>query len=524
MDRRKVLPLLLALALILSLFSVPALADGETGDEPLTRGAFLSALYALWGGADQDQDQAYFTDVPQRGGLAPAVCWAVESGIVNGYGNGKFGPEDPVTREQMAAMLYRGAEALGLGFRGFWTFRLEYPDAAKVSSWAGEAMGWAVQKGVLTGTEKGLEPQAQTGESELAAILERWREVLPVGVGVLHEEEFGGAYILLSIQEFNNMGFTCGDSLRIEFSNGYVLEDIPYYNGYYTANGEPLLVAYPGYPYIKAAINNSGDLFEAAGLREEDTATIALLERGKYEEIQAARDLHYSDVREDYESDAVFANFRSIRAGGIREGILCRSASPCDNQHNRAPYVDALMQEAGVAFILNLSDHEQKIQTYLAEPDFASPAFLELYERGMVEPIALNMNYGSAEFKAKVAAGLIRMAEAEGPYLVHCTEGKDRTGFVCMLLEALCGASYEEIRADYMVTYDNYYGITEETEKTRYDVIVECVLEPMIRSLIGDDGADIRTMDLAGWAEQYLLDGGMSPAQIAQLRDRLTGD
>ena len=134
------------------------------------------------------------------------------------------------------------------------------------------------------------------------------------------------------------------------------------------------------------------------------------------------------------------------------------------------------------------------------------------------------MNYSSAEFRAKVAAGLSRMAEEEGPYLVHCTEGKDRTGFVCMLLEALCGATFAEITADYTITYDNYYGITEETEKTRYDVIVSSVLEPMVRSIAGAEDADVRTVDLAACAEQFLLDGGMSPEQIALLKTRLMGD
>ncbi len=533
--RSKIPAALLALILALSL-AVPAFA-ADPG--VLTRGGFLSALFVLNGDPQTQPQQTEFRDVPAEGELAQAVRWAADSGIVNGYGDGRFGPEDPVTREQMAAMLYRSAQAQGKGFQGAWMFLLDYPDAADVSAWADEAMHWVVMKGIVVGTDRGLEPKALATEEQLNLILDRWQSALSdtergdedtaadvpgiEGVPILHEEEFGGVYICETIDGFNAQGFLYGDSVRVEFSNGYLLEDLPYYNGYYTLTGEPLLVAYPGYPYIKAAINNGGDLFEIAGLTEEDTATVTLQERGRYAAIQDARDIHYSDDRAAYESDAVFANFRSVRAGALREGVLCRSASPCDNQHNRAPYADALMNEAGVAFILNLSDNEQKIQKYLSDPGFASPAFLSLYENGSVAPIALNMNYGSDEFKAKVADGLARMAETEGPYLVHCTEGKDRTGFVCMLLEALCGASYEEIVDDYMITYRNYYGITEAAEKDRYDVIVESVLVPMIRSLSGDDGTDVRTMDLAGCAAQYLADGGMRREQIAQLKERLTG-
>jgi len=51
------------------------------------------------------------------------------------------------------------------------------------------------------------------------------------------------------------------------------------------------------------------------------------------------------------------------------------------------------------------------------------------------------------------------MASADGPYLVHCLEGKDRTGFVCIVLEALMSATYQEIVDDYMLTYNNYYHI-----------------------------------------------------------------
>ena len=293
---------------------------------------------------------------------------------------------------------------------------------------------------------------------------EKKDNVLFADLAVMHETEFGGVYLDCTIDDFNALGFAYGDSVSIKFSNGYTLNDLPYYNGYYTQTGQPLLVAYPGYPYIKVCVNNGDDLWTLAGLTETDTAQITLAGRGTFAAIQHARDIHYEDDRALFASDAVFANFRSVKVQGIRENVLFRSASPCDNQHNRAPYEDALIKDAGVRCILNLSDNEEKLQGYIAAEDFNSPYFLSLYESGNVIPLALNMNYGSAEFREKVAAGLIEMTQHEGPYLVHCTEGKDRTGFVCVLLEALCGASYQEIVDDYMITYDNYYKITTSTQ------------------------------------------------------------
>ena len=86
------------------------------------------------------------------------------------------------------------------------------------------------------------------------------------GCAILHEPEFGGVYIEIPIDEFNALGFEYGDSVKVVFSNGYTLEDIPYYNGYYVDAGEPLLIAYPGYDYIKAAINYGEDLWDKGGL------------------------------------------------------------------------------------------------------------------------------------------------------------------------------------------------------------------------------------------------------------------
>ncbi len=174
MRKQRILTLVLALVLALSL-AAPAMA-AEAGDETLTRGEFVLALFGLSGAEDAAPGEAVFEDVPAEGELAKAVAWAAESGIVNGYGNGCFGPDDPVTREQMAAMLYRNAQLLGQGFQGLWMFPLDYPDADQISPWADEAMHWVVMKGILIGTDLGLEPKATATDDQLALVLQRWQE------------------------------------------------------------------------------------------------------------------------------------------------------------------------------------------------------------------------------------------------------------------------------------------------------------------------------------------------------------
>jgi len=352
---------------------------------------------------------------------------------------------------------------------------------------------------------------------------------------IQHETEFGGVYIKMEIDDFNALGFTYGDSVDVVFSNGYKLEDIPYYNGYYVNAGEPLLIAYPGYDYIKACINYGDDLWEDALLQmstpkslwlmaeasEHDTASVYLHEKGKYLDTQIARDIHYYDERERYPSDIVFANFRNITTGNIKDGILYRSASPCDNQHNRATYVDRLIEEAGVNTILDLADSDTKIEGYIAREDFDCPYFLSLYEKGNVIPLALSMNYLSQEFGEKIARSFVEMSEKEGPYLVHCTEGKDRTGFVCILIEALAGSSYQEIVDDYMLTYDNYYWISENSDNLKYNLIKQQNVDAMLH-FIADSDEDLSKIDLSAAARSYLLEMGMEEEQITSFLNRIT--
>lgn len=351
-----------------------------------------------------------------------------------------------------------------------------------------------------------------------------------------HEMEFGGVYVKISIDDFNNLGFRYGDSVNVEFDNGQSLIDIPYYNGYYVDALEPLLIAYPGYDYIKVGINYGSDLWDdfnlkldpdtktlwqRAELEEHNKATITLNEAGKYRDIQEASDIHYYDERERYESDEEFANFRSMNVGQLKDNIIYRSASPCDNQHQRAPYVDRLIKEAGIRTILDLADNYNKIEKYIAEEGFASDHFSALYDDNQVIAIALNMNYLSDDFGMKIVQGFNEMALREGPYLIHCTEGKDRTGFVAMLIEAMAGASYEEIRDDYMLTYDNYYKINETKDKAKYDTILQKNLDAMIRSMVNDESVDFKNTDLSVYAKNYLLRMGMTEEEYETFRSRL---
>ena len=118
-----------------------------------------------------------FDDVDPNAYYGEAVRWAASEGIVSGYGNGKFGPNDPITREQLAAMLYNYEKKQGGGFNGAWAFRLDFDDVASVSEWAYEPMSWMVMNGVISGTSSTtLSPKGQATRAQAATMLMRYLE------------------------------------------------------------------------------------------------------------------------------------------------------------------------------------------------------------------------------------------------------------------------------------------------------------------------------------------------------------
>ena len=116
-----------------------------------------------------------FDDVAEGAWYTQAVRWAAASGVVSGYGGGSFGPGDPVTREQLAAILYRYEQYKGGGFTGAWMFPLDFEDAGQVSDWAHEPMCWMTMKGIIGGIgDKLLDPGGRATRAQAAAMLMRF--------------------------------------------------------------------------------------------------------------------------------------------------------------------------------------------------------------------------------------------------------------------------------------------------------------------------------------------------------------
>lgn len=131
----------------------------------ITRGMVVTMLWRMAG--EPYVSGGSFSDVASGRYYSTAVAWAAKNGIVDGYSSTVFGVNDPVTREQFATILYRYAKYMGYSTVG--SSLTGYYDANSVSSWARDAMGWAVRNGIITGSGNSrLNPTGTASRAEVA--------------------------------------------------------------------------------------------------------------------------------------------------------------------------------------------------------------------------------------------------------------------------------------------------------------------------------------------------------------------
>ena len=326
----------------------------------------------------------------------------------------------------------------------------------------------------------------------------------------------------------NGFGFKEGDIVTVKFLNQEI--DLPVGTNYSDVDsGTPMIKINAG-GYIEFAINmgNFGstyglvDIVKGAdgvytvtpkeGVTFPVEITFELKEAQGYAAELAMHRLTRTNNREDYAelSDAEFANFRQVTTSGMGD-VLYRGSSPVNPEIGRNTYADAAIEAAGVTVILNLADSKEIAEGYEGFSD-------SYYSKQNVKYLNLGVDFTAADFKAGLAAGMEFLAKNEGTYYIHCTEGKDRAGYVNALLECLMGATYDEVVADYMVTYYNYYGVT--TTDDRYAPIASSNIIKTLSTAFGV--SDLSTADLAAEAEEYFkTDLGLSDEVISALKVNL---
>ena len=353
-------------------------------------------------------------------------------------------------------------------------------------------------------------------------------------VTVIDIQKYGNLMLSLPGSELLARGFAYGDIVNVTI-NGQVYE-MPIGSSFSDVDQGSMICRVVikedlGEDYIVLAIN-MGDFATTAGIATKEkieadpgfvwhynegvaepvAVAIEMKEPGGYYDQWVMHQLVRSENREDYPglTDAEFANFRAVEMGDIAPGRLYRSSSPVNPEINRSAYADEAAKAAGVKTFINLADNEETLLGYEGFHD-------SYYSRQNRIALNLGVDFAAEDFRAGLAKGLRFIGTQEGPYLVHCNEGKDRAGFVSAILECLMGAAEEEIVADYMVTFYNYYGVEPGTEQ--YEIVANSNIRKSLCTAFGLaslEGADLRLC-----AEAYLAGIGLTQAEINSLRANL---
>ena len=298
--------------------------------------------------------------------------------------------------------------------------------------------------------------------------------------------------------------------------------------------GERLLRTVPGREYLTLAINY-GQLGTVFGIVEPAPAgsdfafqlvegvefpihvTIEMKEKGGYADRLVLSLLTRTNDINDYQdlTPAEFANFREITTTGIKPGTLYRSANPVRDDIGRNKYADEAAREAGIKTFINLSDSENVAKAY---PDFED----SYYSTQNVIFLALPITYTSNALRDSFAEGMRFIINNDGPYLFHCVEGKDRAGLTAAILEALMGASLEEIQDDYAQTYINYYDVQDGKHVGPEPAVMETIRDIIVRNLeYAFYTPDIEDADLQLLAESFMQGIGLTEDEITALKARL---
>ena len=144
-------------------------------DRSITRGMLVAILYRIEG--NPPAGTSSFTDVPSSQYYAKAVAWAQSTGVVSGITATAFGPDQNITREQLAAILYRYAQKKGLSTSARGDVS-RFKDTSSISSYAGTAISWAVGEGILNGKGNStLDPRGNATRAETAVMLKKFTDL-----------------------------------------------------------------------------------------------------------------------------------------------------------------------------------------------------------------------------------------------------------------------------------------------------------------------------------------------------------
>lgn len=334
----------------------------------------------------------------------------------------------------------------------------------------------------------------------------------PVTASVIKTDQFGD--VILDLEELN---LSYGDSVNVSFSGGCSLESIPFYPDYYGLRGDTILTNF-GDDYQIAGIRYSFN--DTAQIKDGETATIELDERGKYKDLFEAYNVDTDKTPWEGQTNAEYMNARAVTAGNVKPDILYRSASPFEASFGRVELMDSFIQTYHIQCILDLADSEEDLHAFTGLPDNTQA----MIDNDQVICFHIGNDFRDSEAMESIGVGLRKMLQKEGPYLVQCSLGRDRTGVLCALFEALCDATYDEIVEDYMVSYNLLHkvdiNLEVDSDSFQYDLF-KTRLDENLEIILKTDRDALATSDLKQKTIDYFLECGMTQDEVRQLTDIL---
>lgn len=360
-------------------------------------------------------------------------------------------------------------------------------------------------------------------------------EQTPVMRGVITiDRQYGTPQPNFTAAEMISNGFAYGDQVRVQIGDSIDLI-APFVTAYTQAG----IMGVSSCDYgakggtVDMGIAN-GNFHERVGGEDGDSIIITMHKKGgylhEYELLQAS----YNNDPNNYATPEVFANFREVTTTGMGRKKLYRGSNPLNADKNPVRYavMDSLARLVGIATEIDLADDNAMIEAQLTKEGYRATYCPALYRDGRVIGLKMGADTFSPEFKQKLAAGLRFMIANEPPYLIHCNEGKDRCGFVSLLLEALMGADVTQIEYDYMVTFENYYKYERDGEgwqlnrELNVDRMLLLLLYPeLLNDITAVNWHMLMSSSPTMLYERvvaFLHDAGLSDAELATLKSKLS--
>ena len=441
-------------------------------DGTATRGQIVTILWRLAGSPVVNYAMRY-ADVDEGAWYGEAVRWAASTGVVTGYSESSFGPNDAITREQFAAILYRYVKTQGQGFTGMWYFPLRYDDAASISSWADEAMHWCVMKGLLNGTsETALSPQLTATRAQLATILQRFCE-LPKDTASKSAAQTAydraSAYLTAAVSapRYGSLG---GEWTVLALARGGADTETAYFTDYYAA--------------LEQTVREANGVLSERKYTEYSRVILALSALGK-----DARDVA------GYDLTLPLADFEKTKAQGMNGAIYALLAldsrdypmpqnAAASTQATRQLYVDAILAA-------QLTNGGWSFMGEDADPDLTAMALQALAKYREQSSVQLAAN--------RALVCLSAMQNADGGFSSWGSENAESCAQVLLALNAL-GLDTDDSRfvknghsvLDALLTYQNADGgfCHERSGETNLMASEQaaCALASLVRAERGESG------------------------------------